>query len=43
MDKGWLIMTGLVVGSLGALAYLWCKFANVDPRFDDDERDEPWW
>jgi hypothetical protein len=44
MDRGGLLMAGLVLGSIGALGYLWYKFVNVEVTFEkeDDDDDDIW-
>jgi hypothetical protein len=42
MVREWLLMTGLVLGSVGALGYLWCKFVDVEVKFEEEE-DDDWW
>lgn len=44
MSNNVAIGTVVAVSAVCALAYLWCKFANVEVKLDeDDEGDEPWW
>ena len=43
MGKGWLLMTGLVLGSAGVLGYLWWKFANMEMEFKEDDDDDDIW